>query len=1092
MKEITKYFGQKSQEQILDVRNLSIEKQYNIFRQLRELSIVFESLWITIDEIPKSITVKGNLFLIHFTGSNNNLKGAVLNKIKLTSYDNNYQVLISPDAIIDCSDLNLTEFTVKYTVHGIKETGGGETSVSEEVLVHMHKSAAELSTSFEFADSDQLVFKNSDRVLLGSVLVQNNTSIRYAENLDTQISLRYNDKFDADIITWGDASEITESNPYYDANSGLRPKNKELQSVLRYSIEGEDLSLSNIVAQNEIRIPVYIDMQRIGNPISRPLTTSMGLSIKHLKTLAIENRTIPFCIRQDTQKTQLLVKVNGMDLQNDNVLNLGLFKWVEFRTGTQNRFEGGSDIINMQIGNAASSAGESEDAAVIISNFNIYFEAETETGRAIIEGLSKRNDSDIEGFARFTNAPYSYDTILYELQHNKVTAMSENRAKISARFEFDYYEDPDGLYSSEDSQMSHFCGTLKFEVENDPGSDWLCVDYGTSASVATFGDGSRKNTQILNLDERLFELLQNVAPILQTPRFEEGTPFLSSNVIFRNSGVLNSQKYENRLLWLSPSEPQFEGNGMMLPYMKALVGYKHLPNSDSYTALRYKVNPKDKELLSITDHELPIEPIFRATYDSLFRDFILPSVKKLNKKANKLVLTVPNTYTPRHLDYIRRIVVDTLPEIRPEYIWFVSESDAIACYYINKWNSLNSDRPEEERYQLKNKTEHVLAFDMGAGTLDITYFSIEPDDDECQKLEIKAKIGLNKAGNYLDYVLAKALVDTHSEFPESILSPNDSMLQLLASKLKHFIKTELKIVLFQKDELTFKAWNGQHLNNTTFEDVTIDLRKIRAHNLVKKFIQEVTHDLLDNFFMINGYEEGMTPIDTVILSGRSVQFGNESLSVKKSVFDAVQRWNGGVPSYKLQLQGDALKTIVSEGALYFATIYSDDASIVKIRNRNLYASYGVVYTKPDGKTAYCELLNPSTKPTKLPDFDKNSKNGVYIYEYDTDRYNAHDRKEIRLDLRAGAIAYFVQSYSNDTANDWDAGCRDLITEMFPFSTRQTVSSASELKTVPVRIVVNADGEMLFYAGMIHDEATAPLRIDVTDSKSFNESMWPYM
>ena len=42
------------------------------------------------------------------------------------------------------------------------------------------------------------------------------------------------------------------------------------------------------------------------------------------------------------------------------------------------------------------------------------------------------------------------------------------------------------------------------------------------------------------------------------------------------------------------------------------------------------------------------------------------------------------------------------------------------------------------------------------------------------------------------------------------------------------------------------------------------------------------------------------------------------------------------------------------------------------------------------------------------------------------------------------------------------------------------------------IVVNADGEMLFYAGMIHDEATAPLRIDVTDSKSFNESMWPYL
>lgn len=1091
MKEITRYFGQKAQEQILDVRTLSIEKQYNFFRQVRELSIVYDKLWITVDEKPESITIKGDLFLLHFTGSNNNLKGATLKQINLTNYDNNYQVLISPNAIVDSSDVKLSEFVVKYTIHGIKDKGGAETSVSDEVLVHMHKSAPSLYTAFEFVDSDQLIFTNSDRVLLGNLCVLNNTPIRYAENLDIQVNLRYNDKFNADIISWGDISEITESNPFYDVNSGLR--HKELQSALQCIIDGEELSLSNIVAQNEIRIPVYIDMQRIGNPISKPLNASMGLSIKNLKTSVIENKTVPFTIKQDTQQTQLMVKVNGMDLLNDNELHLGLFKWVEFRAGTQNRFEGGSDIIKMQIGNAASSVGYSSDAAVIVRNFKMNFFAETETGNSIIGGLAKTTDFEIEGIAHFSNAPASYEIICYELAHNKVSGMSENRVAISAKFEFDYYEDLYGDYSEGETQMTRFCGTLNFDVENDPGCDWLCVDYGTSASVAAFGDGSYKNTQVLNLDDRLFELLQNLAPRLQSPRFEEGTPFLSSNVIFRDTGVLNAQQYDKRLLWLSPSEPQFEGNGMMLPYMKALVGYRHLPNLSSYSKLTYKVNQNDKELIKISESELPIEDIFKATYDSLFRDFILPSVKKLNKKANKLVLTVPNTYTPRHMDYIRRIVVETLPEIRPEYIWFVSESDAIACYYINKWHQLNRERSEDEKEQLKNKAEHVIAFDMGAGTLDITYFSIEPDYDECKKLEIKAKIGLNKAGNYLDYILAKALVDTHHDFPRSILTPNnDSYLGMLASKLKHFIKSELKVALFSKEELIFTEWNGQLLNNTTFNDMSIDLSKIRRHQLIKDFVKEVTHNLLDNFFEINGCEEGVTPIDTVVLAGRSVQFGAGELSIEENVMQAVQRWNGGGSSYKLKLQGDALKTIVSEGALYFATIYSDAASIVKIRNRNLYASYGVVYTKPDGKTAYCELLNPTTKPTKAPNLDDNSTNGVYIYQYDTDRYNAHDRKEIKLDLRGGSVAYFVQSYSNDTARDWDAGCRDLITEMFPFNTRQTVASASELKAVPVRIVVNADGEMLFYAGMIHDEATAPLRIDVTDSKSFNESMWPYL
>ena len=1089
MKEITRYFGQKAQEQILDVRTLSIEKQYNIFHQERELSLVYEKLWITVDEIPEAITLKGDLFTLHFTGSNNNLKGSVLSQIKLTNYDNNYQVLISPNAITDCSNLELSEFVVKYTIHGVKVREGRETTYSDEVRIHIHKANPSLCTSFEFNDSNQVNFVNSDRVLLGYLCVENDTSIRYAEDLNLQLNIRYNEKFNLDIVTWGDVSEITESNPYFAVRAGLR--HKELQSALVKSIDSDELSLSNIVAQNEIRIPVYIDMQRIGNPVSKPLETSMGISIMNLKTSIPENITIPFTIKPDVQQTQLLVKVNGQDLLNDDVLPLGLFKWIEYKAGTQNRFEGGTDVITLHIGNAASSLGINPEAAVIIRDYKLVFSADSETGTNIIAGLTLANNSALNEATYFYNAPDSYATMVYELEHNRISGMKENRVSINAQLDFDYFEDHGGEYESEVTPMQHFCGKLQFDIENDPGADWLCVDYGTSASVAAFGDGSYKNTNVLNLDNQLLELLQGVDHRLQSPRFEEGTPFLSSNVIFRDLGVLNATQYNKRLLWLSPSEPQFQSNGMMLPYMKALVGYRHLPNASSYSSLRYKINP-DGEEVSMSKSELSVEQIFKATYISLFQDFVLPSIKKHNKKANKLVLTVPNTYTSRHMDYIRRIVVETLPEIRPEYIWFVSESDAIACYYVNKWHQLNNTRSEEEKVQLKNQSEHVLAFDMGAGTLDITYFSIEPDDEECQKLVIKAKIGLNKAGNYLDYIIAKALVDTHSDFPQSILSPNDVVLQMLAGKLKHFIRNKLKTSLFIEDEITFNEWNGQTLNNVSYEAIPIDLKQIRNHHLVKDFVNEVTHDLLDNFFEINGFEEGVTPIDTVILAGRGVQFGEGGLSIEENVMNAVQRWNGGTSSYKLRLQGDTLKTVVSEGALFFATIYSDSASIVKIHNTNLYASYGVVYTKADGKTAYCELLNPKTKPTKSPSHEDNSTNGVYIHQYDTDKYNAHDRKEIKLDLRGGSMAYFVQTYSNDTAKDWDAGRRDLITEMFPFNTRQAVSAASELKNVPVRIVVNAEGEMLFYAGMIHDEATAPLRIDVTESKSFVESMWPYL
>lgn len=1090
MKEISKYFGQKSQEQILDVRTLSIEKQYNFFRQERELSIVYDKLWITIDEKPSSISLNGDLFLIYFTGSNNNLKGTTLKNIRLTNYENSYQVLISPDAISDCYDLNLSEFVVKYTIHGVKKSGDKENKISDSVRIRIHKVAPKLRTTFEFDKSNQLIYTNSDRVLLGQLCVSNTTDIRYAETLDTIIKLRYNDAFNSDIATWGEPFEINESNPYYKVDPGLR--HKDLQSVLLRSIEADELSLKNITAGNIIRVPIYLDMHRIGNPTIRPLEASIGLSIKNEVSSIREDLTIPFTIKQDPQQTQLLVNVNGKDVLNDEELHLGLFKWIEFKAGTQSRFKGGSDIVQLQIGNAASSIGTCPEAAVIVSNFKMKFLHDSETAESIVAALSKTESESFieESEIVLHNAPDSNIKISYELLHDRVSGMQENRVSINAQFDFDYYEDLNGTFLTSKTPMKHFTGYLNFEVENDPGSDWLCVDYGTSASVAAFGDGSERNTMVLDLDARLLELLQNVDYRMRSPRFEEGTPFLSSNVIFRNLGVLNTNQYNKRLLWLSPSEPQFQGNGMMLPYMKALVGYRHLPNLSSYSSLMYKINPNDKEVNMSTD-ELPVERIFKATYISLFNDFVLPSIVKRNKRANKLVLTVPNTYTPRHMDYIRRIVEETLPEIRKEYIWFVSESDAIACYYINKWHQLNMQRREEEKLQLKNSSEHILAFDMGAGTLDITYFSIKPGDDECQNLEIIAKIGLNKAGNYLDYILARALVETHPDFPQSILSPSDVTLQMLAGKLKHFIKSNLKPTLFSEDELLFNDWNGQRLNDISFDAIRIDLNKIRNHHLVMEYVNEVTHELLDNFFEINGFEEGETPIDTIVFAGRAVQFGERGLSIEENVMQAVHRWNGGSSCYKLRLQGDILKTIVSEGALYFATIYSDSASIVKINNRNLYASYGVVYTRADGKTAYCELLNPKTKPTKSPNLEDNSTNGVYIYQYDTNRYNAHNTNEIRLDMRGGSVAYFVQTYSNDTAKDWDEGRRDLITEMFPFNTRQTVSSPSELRNVPVRIVVNAEGEMLFYAGMIHDEATAPLRIDVTDSKSFIESMWPY-
>ena len=389
---------------------------------------------------------------------------------------------------------------------------------------------------------------------------------------------------------------------------------------------------------------------------------------------------------------------------------------------------------------------------------------------------------------------------------------------------------------------------------------------------------------------------------------------------------------------------------------------------------------------------------------------------------------------------------------------------------------------------------------MGAGTLDLTYFSIENNEDGTRNVNILAKTGLNKAGNYLDYLIAEAIIDTHSDLlPESLLNPDgNSTLLLMAGKLKHFIKQYVKPQLFTKAKLTFSELNGEDVqingNTVTLNDIEINLVALRDHSLIRNFIKECTADLIENLFVINGYEKHQAPIDTIIFTGRSVQFGDgQDKGIRNSLMSSISEWNIRDNCQQINISGNELKTIVCEGALNFATTYSSEASAVRILNRNIYASYGILYKDIRGIYQYMELLSPSTKPIREPNLETNSTNGVYIYEYDTDRFNAQGNLHgAFVDLRNSPKAFFVQSYSRDTARDWKNNRRELISVMWDFVSQSTVSSVKDLAKVPVRIEVNGENEMIFTAGSLTNEPSAPMVININESDSFKKSMWPYM
>ena len=252
---------------------------------------------------------------------------------------------------------------------------------------------------------------------------------------------------------------------------------------------------------------------------------------------------------------------------------------------------------------------------------SIVFETEAKD----IEKALSSNIKDLPKVVELFNVPNSYYTIECRLKHKEIENIPNDSAKVNAYIDFDYIVDKDGI-RDENTEFDHFSSTAYFDIETDPGNEWLCIDFVTSATVAAFGDGSEESN-LLNLDSQAESITRGLPQRMRSPRFEEGTPFLSSNAKFRQDGDIDVKApYSNCFVWLSPTEPQFYSDSYILPYIKSLVGYNNLPDTLDYKGLRYKKGGKTK---NFETEQLTVDEVFTSIYKSLFRDFILPSIRLL-------------------------------------------------------------------------------------------------------------------------------------------------------------------------------------------------------------------------------------------------------------------------------------------------------------------------------------------------------------------------------------------------------------------------------------------------------------------------------
>lgn len=1101
----------KGGKQILLSKSIDTE-QHNFLGIPKYFKYTFHKIWIEYQIKSPDIIINNpnELIKIRFLGAYARIPESDLIKDLLIKNDPNvhYNIVFNPDVIVDCTDLDLERFTIECRIKFQKDAKkpGDTITLPFTFNVALRKAIARLSQQIEYGYTlnDGFEYRNDPKQLIGNLILENKCPFRYSTTLDLSLSLRFDREFSGDIMYWGDVAEIQESNPYSGINPGIREVSEELDSLLEKdrNDNGSTLTLRKIVAKNKITIPFYCDLTRIGNPTSNSNECSFAVSVTSLIDGKEENWKNEFLLYQDTRKTQLKTQLKIerkiIDINNGDSIYAGKYKWKELNDGNDRRFAGRTNLFSILIGNLAEETGLYQNASVYIYNAQLtisYFNGDgtrniigcTESDN-LIDLIRIQRETDFLPFMAFLNAPNSYvDSQLY-FQHQSLSDIIGNVAHLKVELSFDYYEDMEGDNHDNETDKQPFRFDINFYIEKDPGAEWLCVDFGTSAIVAAFGNGDT-HSSLIDLQARYKEVLeQNVqSPRFRKPRFEEGTKFLSSHIIFNNNGTLTSRLFKENLIWLSPSESQFDDeHRFILPFIKALVGHRELPNIDKYEDFVYLDRPGGNQFKFI-ENPLSVDEIFVAIYKSLFIDYILPAIGNENqRKANKLIATIPNTYTPRHIDYIRKIINENFRFIRKDYVRFLSESDAVASYYLSNWQNLNIDRDKDIKEQLNKESEYVLVYDMGAGTLDLTYLAIHRTNATHRTVDILAKIGINKAGNYLDYIIAKAVIE-NCNLPEGLLSPQDAAMGLQSRALKVFVRNEVKPKMFSQDTVQYEQPADNNGIDRAFD---IDCVKLREHEEIQGFIKDSTHELLENFFTVNGYTKGHTKIDTVIFTGRSVQFAD----VKERVKAKIDTWNGHNPLFPIEVTGDALKSIVVDGALQFAALYSHEGSIVKVNTRNIYASYGLIYKDVNGNIAYKELISPTTKPVKPPKEGVFPEDGISVYEYDSDIYCADGSKnrEQRVDLRGCPLAFFVQNFSIDPVRDWTAGHREYITEMNQFSPQGVVANAVDLNSVHVRIQVNSKNEMIFSAGTMQNDPTDPLIIDVESNETFKQSMWPYL